>query len=65
MDSTICEHVCLSDCRREGCNCLCGEFHQEAVSLKVQHLPSDYPTDDEGDRTVRDYADAEPVAYGD
>lgn len=22
-----CEHVCSSDCRREGCNCTCGEWH--------------------------------------
>ena len=22
-----CDHSCTSDCRREGCNCLCGEFH--------------------------------------
>jgi hypothetical protein len=45
-----CEHVCSGDCRREGCNCQCGEFHQEAVTLTVQHLSSDYndaPTVDE------------------
>ena len=24
-----CDHVCTSDCRREGCNCKCGEFHEE------------------------------------
>jgi hypothetical protein len=22
-----CEHQCTSNCRREGCNCECGEFH--------------------------------------
>ena len=22
-----CEHNCTSNCRREGCNCLCGEYH--------------------------------------
>jgi hypothetical protein len=22
-----CDHVCSSDCRREGCNCNCGEYH--------------------------------------
>lgn len=38
-----CEHVCSGNCRRIGCNCECGEFHQEAVSLEVKHLPSDYP----------------------
>ena len=40
-----CEHVCSGDCRREGCGCQCGEFHQEAITLEVKHLPSDYPTD--------------------
>jgi hypothetical protein len=40
-----CDHVCSGNCRREGCNCQCGEFHQEAVTLEVQHLQSDYPTD--------------------
>ena len=22
-----CDHSCTSECRRSGCNCLCGEFH--------------------------------------
>lgn len=22
-----CNHQCTSNCRREGCNCLCGEWH--------------------------------------
>lgn len=22
-----CGHVCSSNCRREGCNCICGEYH--------------------------------------
>ena len=22
-----CDHVCTSECRRSGCNCVCGEFH--------------------------------------
>ncbi len=25
-----CEHICTSDCRREGCNCQCGEWHINA-----------------------------------
>lgn len=25
----MCDHVCTSNCRREGCNCECGEFHGE------------------------------------
>lgn len=23
-----CDHMCTSNCRREGCNCNCGEFHR-------------------------------------
>lgn len=22
-----CEHICSSDCRRDGCDCACGEYH--------------------------------------
>jgi hypothetical protein len=40
-----CKHVCSGNCRRVGCNCGCGEFHQEATTINVQHLPSDYPND--------------------
>ena len=24
-----CTHQCTSDCRRVGCNCDCGEFHED------------------------------------
>lgn len=24
-----CDHICTSNCRREGCNCECGEYHEE------------------------------------
>lgn len=24
----ICNHQCSGNCRREGCNCACGEFHE-------------------------------------
>lgn len=27
MPNTYCGHQCTSDCRREGCHCVCGEFH--------------------------------------
>jgi hypothetical protein len=37
--------VCSGSCRRVGCNCECGEFHQEATTIKVQHLASDFPSD--------------------
>ena len=23
-----CSHECTSNCRREGCNCECGEYHE-------------------------------------
>ena len=22
-----CTHICSGNCRREGCNCVCGEYH--------------------------------------
>lgn len=24
-----CDHMCTGNCRREGCNCDCGEFHKD------------------------------------
>jgi hypothetical protein len=24
-----CDHMCTSECRRSGCNCECGEYHEE------------------------------------
>ena len=27
IESLECTHQCTSNCRREGCNCACGEFH--------------------------------------
>ena len=27
MTHPNCDHSCTSNCRREGCNCECGEFH--------------------------------------
>ena len=27
IESLECEHQCISNCRREGCNCDCGEYH--------------------------------------
>jgi hypothetical protein len=26
-EALLCEHQCSSNCRREGCNCKCGEYH--------------------------------------
>ena len=28
-----CEHQCTSNCRREGCNCACGEFHEDLSEI--------------------------------
>jgi hypothetical protein len=42
-----CDHVCTSECRRSGCNCTCGEFHNgsvfEAVDRIEAHLASHQP----------------------
>ena len=27
VESLDCDHICKSDCRRNGCNCDCGEYH--------------------------------------
>jgi hypothetical protein len=32
-----CDHECSSNCRREGCNCDCGEYHlslEEAIKYE-------------------------------
>ena len=29
-----CEHQCSSNCRREGCNCECGEYHTTDKELE-------------------------------
>lgn len=30
----FCDHICTSNCRREGCNCDCGEYHQDEEELE-------------------------------
>jgi len=27
VESLMCDHQCTSNCRKNGCNCGCGEFH--------------------------------------
>ena len=27
VESLECDHQCTSNCRKEGCNCDCGEYH--------------------------------------
>lgn len=31
-----CDHDCVSNCRREGCNCLCGEYHDSATPEEIK-----------------------------
>lgn len=36
-----CDHDCTSDCRREGCNCLCGEYHDSATAEEIKESLAD------------------------
>lgn len=47
-----CFHECVSDCRREGCNCACGEFH--CVPTEECRDPQEECPNHEN---LRDYAD--------
>ena len=31
-----CDHLCSGNCRREGCRCLCGEWHIEEAEIPTQ-----------------------------
>ena len=35
MKNPNCYHQCSGNCRRIGCNCKCGEFHQDFSSDRV------------------------------
>ena len=35
QDIKDCDHMCTSDCRRDGCNCACGEWHNEELIDKL------------------------------
>ena len=41
MTHPNCDHMCTSNCRREGCNCLCGEFHDSATAEEVIEMLAD------------------------
>ena len=41
MTHPNCDHNCTSDCRREGCNCLCGEFHGESTPEEIEEALQD------------------------
>ena len=36
-----CNHQCTSKCRREGCNCLCGEYHGQLDLEEYKEIVSD------------------------
>lgn len=38
MTHPDCEHVCSGNCRRNGCNCLCGEFHDTLSKEEVKEI---------------------------
>ena len=33
-----CHHVCSGSCRREGCNCEHGEWHEEPVDSEIKAI---------------------------
>ena len=35
LNIAYCDHLCTSNCRREGCNCECGEYHNEDGIYKI------------------------------
>ena len=41
MTHPYCEHVCSGNCRREGCNCLCGEFHDSMTKEELKEAIAD------------------------
>ncbi len=41
MTHPNCDHDCTSDCRREGCNCLCGEYHDSATAEEIEESLAD------------------------
>lgn len=41
MTHPNCEHQCSGNCRREGCNCLCGEYHDSLTPEELKELLED------------------------
>lgn len=33
MNKNKCEHICSGNCRRVGCNCECGEWHEDVCEM--------------------------------
>jgi hypothetical protein len=36
-----CNHQCTSNCRRNGCNCFCGEYHGQLTEEEYKEVVSD------------------------
>lgn len=32
----VCGHLCSGNCRRVGCNCICGEWHEYPEEVREQ-----------------------------
>lgn len=41
MTHPDCDHGCTSNCRREGCNCLCGEWHDSLTQEELKEALED------------------------
>lgn len=41
MTHPNCDHSCTSECRRSGCNCLCGEFHDSMTQDELIEVLAD------------------------
>ena len=41
MTHPNCIHACTSNCRREGCNCECGEYHDSATAEEIKEMLAD------------------------
>lgn len=42
-----CEHLCTGNCRREGCNCQCGEWHDTYEEEVTPTKTYKYTTEDQ------------------
>lgn len=41
MTHPNCFHLCSGNCRRVGCNCLCGEFHDTLNQSELDEIQED------------------------
>lgn len=49
MTHPNCEHQCSGRCRREGCNCLCGEFHDTLDQDEVNEIIKEQKAEKDGE----------------